>query len=343
MFPGLFPGGKLPGEDFINSAYPIFIALALGALYGFRSYMRGAQCRSQERLTGKVAIVTGASTGIGLEIARELAKRGAHVILACRDEIKAKAGIDDIKALISDASLEFIKLDLASLQSVRDFVISFSQPKLDILINNAGIMCHPQERTADGFELHFQVNYLGHFLLTHLLLNKLKASPSSRIINVSAAAYQLGELSDHLDDLQFERREYKTGDAYSQSKLAIMLFTHYLAKHLEGSKVTVNAVNPGVVRTNVHRHMPFRKNVVISWSFAPFLWFLMKSSRDGAQTSIHCAVAKEEEGVSGKYYTECKIEEPKPVAVDDETAERLWNISLLLCGLKQKQLQSESI
>lgn len=336
MIPGLFPDGKLPGEDFIHSFYPILIAIFLGTLYGIRSYMRGAQCQSRERLAGKIVIVTGGSSGIGLEIARDLAGRGAQVILACRDESRAKAAIDDIKNLAPNSSVQFMKLDLASFQSVRDFVSSFKETKLDILINNAGVMCHPEERTADGVELHFQVNYLGHFLLTHLLLDKLKSSPTGgRIINVTASAYKLGELAEHLDDLQFERREYKNGDAYVQSKLAVMLFTRKLAKYLEGSKVTVNCVNPGVSRTNIHRHMPFRTNKMVSISFYPFIWFLMKSSRDGAQTAIYCAVAKEEEGVSGKYYSECKVEEPKPVALDDETADHLWDQSLELCGLSQ--------
>jgi NAD(P)-dependent dehydrogenase (short-subunit alcohol dehydrogenase family) len=203
---------------------------------------------------------------------------------------------------------------------------------LDILVNNAGVMCHPQAKTVDGFELHFQTNYLGHFLLTTLLLDKLKAAPNgARVVNVTAHAYRLGEVD--LGDLQFERRAYRPGDAYSQSKLAVMLFTLHLSKILEGTAVTVNAVDPGVVRTGVHRHMPFRQHALVSLSFAPFLWFLMKTSKDGAQTSVHCAAAATEDGVSGKYYSECKVAKVEDVAMDTILAEKLWVKSRQLCGL----------
>jgi retinol dehydrogenase-13 len=326
---------KFPLEDFMNSFYPILLALFLGLILGFRSYMRGAKCPSQSRIDGKIAVVTGADSGIGFETARGLAQRGARVILACREEEKATAAIAAIKKHIGPVcNLSFLKLDLASLQSVREFAAAFSRQEkhLDILVNNAGVMCHPFAKSVDGFELHFQTNYLGHFLLTHLLLGKLKAAPDGgRIINVSANAYKLGEVV--LDDLQFERREYNAGNAYSQSKLAVMLFSRRLAQHLDGTQVTVYTVNPGVVRTNIHRHMPFRQNFIVSMTFAPFVWFLMKASVDGAQCSIYCAVASRDEIPSGKYLSECQVTEVDPNAANDEVAEKLWNVSFKLCDL----------
>jgi len=332
MFPGF--EGKLPGEDFMHSFYPIAIALFFGLIYGIRSYMRGAQSQTQERADGKTAVITGGNTGIGREVARLLAERGARVILGCRDVEKAMVVVEELKTSTGNKNIQVLPLDLASMRSVREFVVLFKQneARLDILVNNAGVMCHPQAKTEDGMEIHFQTNYLGHFLLTSLLLDLLKAAPDgARIINVTASAYRLGQLD--LNDLQYETREYKPGAAYAQSKLSVLLMTLYLAKHLEGSKVTVNAVNPGVVRTGIHRHMPFRQNILISLTFAPFVWFLMKTPKDGAQTILQCAIAKEEDGVSGKYYAECKVDKFEEDVGDGVKAEELWQKSRQLCGL----------
>ncbi|KAI0229577.1 Retinol dehydrogenase 13 [Lamellibrachia satsuma] len=333
----MFPT-HLPGEDFIYSWYPIGFALAVGLIFGLRGYMKGPQCPSQEKMKGKTVIVTGANSGIGKEVAKDLASRGARVILACRDVEKGQEAVKEITESTRSKNVVFYKLDLASFQSVKDFVTEFKQEenRLDVLINNAGIMCHPQAKTEEGTELHFGVNYLGHFLLTHLLLDELKTSAPSRVINITALAYQLGEIN--FDDINLEEQEvFKPGTAYSQSKLAMMLFTYKIAKYLEGSNVTVNAVHPGVVKTDAHKYMPFSQNAFLRISLLPVMWMLMKQPLDGAQTVIYAAVAKEEEGVSGKLYADCQLKKFSE-NVTDEAADKLWDLSLKMTKV---QLASE--
>lgn len=340
----MFPA-KLPGEDYIYSWYTILIALSVGMVFGFRNYMKGPPCPSREKLTKKVAIVTGANRGIGKEIARDFAERGARVILACRNEEAGKEAAEDIIATSGNKKVSALKLDLASFESIRNFasVINSKRHGLHILVNNAGIMSQPQGETEDGHEMHFGVNYLGHFLLTQLLLPKMKASGGSRILNVTALAYQIAE--PDLDDLKFSNREYKAGDAYADSKLYILCWTRHMAKLLEripNNKVTVNVYQPGVCNTELYKMMPFYNNTFIRWSFAPLMFILMKGARDGAQTPIYLAVSKEEEGVSGKFYADCRMKEPEELACDEEKSAQLWDISMRLCGLEDANESEES-
>ena len=229
--------------------------VALGAMvYLTRNYFGGGVCNSTNKLTGKTAIITGANTGIGLETAIDFAKRGSRVILACRSVERGQAAVEKVKRRANSEDIVFVQLDLASLQSVRDFSTKILEEEahIDLLINNAGVMIPPYTLTKDGFELQFGVNHLGHFLLTNLLLERIKESPSARIVNVSSSAHQRGKIN--FDDLKSEH-SYNAFGAYSQSKVANVLFTRQLAKRLEGTSVTTYSLHPGVISTELGRHV----------------------------------------------------------------------------------------
>jgi len=188
-------------------------------------------------ITGKVAVITGASSGIGFETARELVRSGARVILACRDEDRARVAVGSIRSEIHDAEAEFLVLDLASLRSVRRFAAALRETfdRLDLLVNNAGVMLVPYGTTEDGFERQFGINHLGHFALTGLLIDRLVACPGSRIVTVTSAAHRYGRLD--FNDLMFEEgRGYSAFRAYARSKLANLLFAQELQRRLEDLK-----------------------------------------------------------------------------------------------------------
>ena len=202
--------------------------VVVAGMFLLKKYLSGGVCRSKARLDGKTVIITGANTGIGKETALDLAKRGARVILACRDLDKANTAANEIREASGNSGILVKKLDLASKNSVREFAdgIVKGETKLDILINNAGIMCCPCWKTEDGFDMQFGVNHLGHFLLTNLLIDLLKRSAPSRVVNVSSNAHR-GEID--LDDLNSEKSYSRVG-AYSNSKLANILFTRELSR-----------------------------------------------------------------------------------------------------------------
>ena len=205
-------------------------------------------------MDGKTVIVTGGNTGIGKETAVDLAERGAKVILACRDETRAEAAVAEIKKRSGSELVLFRKLDLASLASVRQFSerILREEPQIHVLINNAGVMFPPYTVTEDGYELTFAVNHLGHFLLTLLLLDRIKSSPSSRILIISSYAHYPGSLD--FSDMMWKKR-YQPQFAYMHSKLANVMFAWELAKHLVGTGVTVYAIHPDSVNTELPRHL----------------------------------------------------------------------------------------
>ncbi len=206
-------------------------------------------------LRGKVAIVTGASTGIGLETARALASAGAHVVLAGRDGARIDAAVSTVRDQVPDAELEAGSLDLASLDSVRAFAQWYSEThdRLHLLINNAGVMYTPLERTVEGFEMQFGTNHLGHFLLTNLLVPMLLADPPSRVVNLSSGGHRGSDIV--WDDPNFERREYDKFSAYGQSKTANVLFSVELDRRLADRGVHAYAVHPGMIATELGRHM----------------------------------------------------------------------------------------
>lgn len=314
--------------------YPKTVALVTitgVGLFGVKKWMAGGVCRSKARLDGKTVLITGANTGIGKETAVDLARRGARVILACRDMDRANKAAAEVRKRSGNGNVIVKKLDLASLQSVRTFAkdILANEERLDILINNAGVMSCPKWQTEDGFEMQFGVNHLGHFLLTNCVLDLLKKSSPSRIVNVSSLAHEKGQI--HFDDIN-QDKDYKPWRSYSQSKLANVLFTRELAKRLQGTGVTTYSLHPGVIRTELGRHfwptIPLWKKIV----FTPCM-FLIKSPTEGAQTTIYCAVEESLQDQSGLYYSDCAPKTAAPQGLDDEAAKKLWDLSASMVGL----------
>ncbi|XP_028253375.1 retinol dehydrogenase 14-like [Parambassis ranga] len=285
-----------------------------------------------DTMRGKTVIVTGANSGIGKAVSAELVKLQARVIMACRDLRSAEEAAQDIKKEAGPEHGQVVikHLDLASLKSVREFCeeINKEESKIDVLINNAGIYQCPYTKTKDGFEMQLGVNHLGHFLLTHLLLDILKASAPSRIVVVSSKLYKHGQIN--FDDLNSENN-YDKAACYSQSKLANLLFTLELARQLEGSGVTVNALTPGIVRTRLGRHVQIPFLAKPLFHLASFVFF--KSPLEGAQTPLYLACSPEVEGVSGKCFANCTEEELMPKATDEQAAKKLWDISRRMVGL----------
>lgn len=300
--------------------------------YVFKPYISGGVCRSKARLEGKTVIITGSNTGIGKETALDLAARGARVIIACRDLQKGEKAMKEIIEKSGNGNIVAKHLDLASLRSVRNFAeeINSSEARVDVLINNAGVMAVPSlTKTQDGFETQMGVNHLGHFLLTNLLLDLLKKSAPSRIVVVSSIAHWFCTTAGFKFENINGEISYDPFDAYGQSKLANILFARELARRLDGTRVTANALHPGAVATELGRHHPYWLQVVLQ----PFVFLLTKSPKEGAQTSIHLAVSKELEGVSGLYFADCKERIPAKSAQDDEVAKKLWEVSAKLVGL----------
>ncbi|XP_063350991.1 retinol dehydrogenase 14b [Pelmatolapia mariae] len=287
---------------------------------------------SGENMRGKTVIVTGANSGIGKALAGELLKLRARVIMACRDLRSAEEAAQDIKKQAGPENGEVVikHLDLASLRSVRNFCeeVTQEESQVDVLINNAGIYQCPYTKTDEGFEMQLGVNHLGHFLLTHLLLDLLKASAPSRIVVVSSKLYKYGHIN--FNDLNSENN-YNKAFCYSQSKLANLLFTLELARRLEGTGVTVNALTPGIVRTRLGRHIQIPLLAKPLFYLASLVFF--KSPLEGAQTPLYLACSPEVEGVSGKCFANCEEEELLPKATDEEAAKKLWDISRRMVGL----------
>ncbi|XP_004624827.1 retinol dehydrogenase 11 [Octodon degus] len=303
-----------------------FLFLLYMAAPQVRKMLAFGVCTSTVQLPGKVAIVTGANTGIGKETAKELARRGARVYLACRDVQKGEAVAREIQAVTGNQQVLVRKLDLADTKCIRAFAKDFLEEEkhLHILINNAGVMMCPYSKTADGFEMHIGVNHLGHFLLTHLLLEKLKESAPSRIINVSSSGHLLGRIQFH--NLQGEKF-YHSGLAYCHSKLANVLFTRELARRLQGSGVTAYSVHPGTVHSQLTRHSALMK--CMWWLFSYFI----KTPQQGAQTSLHCALAEGLEALNGNHFSDCQVTWVSGQARNETIARRLWDVSCDLLGL----------
>ncbi|XP_060778124.1 retinol dehydrogenase 12, like [Neoarius graeffei] len=276
---------------------------------------------SNVKLDGKTVVITGANTGIGKETAIDLAKRGMRVIMACRDMQKGDAALKEVIEVSGNQNVICKKLDLSDSSSIREFAqnINSEEKQLHILINNAGVMVCPYGKTVDGFEMQIGVNHMGHFLLTFLLIDLLKRSAPARIVTVSSMAHKWGTIN--LDDINSEK-SYDKSKAYSQSKLANVLFTRCLAKKLQGTGVTTYALHPGVVQTELWRHLNGPQQAVM-WLIKPFT----KTSIQGAQTTIYCAVAPELETESGSYYSDCAPASCSNAAMDDDMAQRLWDLS----------------
>nr|CAB3265507.1 retinol dehydrogenase 14-like [Phallusia mammillata] len=295
----------------------------------------GSWVQCDEKLKDKTAIITGANTGIGFWTAVDLARRGAKVILACRNVEKAQEAraqvVKEAKCLEEKVGLKI--LDLASFASIRKFAedIIATEDKLNILVNNAGVMLCPEGKTEDGFETQFGVNHLGHFLLTNLLLDLIKISAPSRIVVLSSLGHKFGSMN--FDDLN-SSKNYDAWAAYGQSKLANILFCRHLAKQLEGTGVTVNSVHPGSVKTDLQRHLDSPGNFFMK-TFVKLHRLIMswKTAEHGAQTSIYCAIAPELADVTARYFSDCHVENESNAAKNDADAEKLWNISIEMAKL----------
>ena len=287
------------------------------------------------RLDGKTALVTGASTGLGLETARALAATGARVVLAVRSDEKAEQTKATIRERVPDADLEHGTLDLASLGSVRRFADKFRSQhhELHLLINNAGVMFAPFERTAEGFEMHFGINHVGHFLLTGLLMPCLVAGAPSRVVNLSSGGHRSSDIL--WDDPNYETRPYDKMQAYGQSKTANILFTRQLETLLGSKGVHAYAVHPGMIYTDLGRYMTKEdiEDITKRAAAVPGGGIKPKPIPAGAATSVWAAVAPELEGKGGAYLEDCEIsDEDAEWTRDPDAAARLWKLSEELVG-----------
>ena len=290
-------------------------------------------------LRGKLALVTGGSSGIGQETARALAERGAHVVLTARDMPKGEGVAEGIRASTGNQRVQVEELELGSLASIRAFADRFRSrhDALHILVNNAGVMACPAAKTADGFELQFGSNHVGHFLVTCLLAPALLKGAPSRIVSVSSRGHHMSPVV--FDDIQFERRPYHKWLAYGQSKTANVLFAVGLEKRLGARGVHANALHPGGIVTELARHLVAEDFEFLS-KRASGMQF--KSVEAGAATSVVAATAPELEGRGGLYLEDCQVaavnDAPdalagvKSYALDPENAERLWEVSEELVG-----------
>jgi NAD(P)-dependent dehydrogenase (short-subunit alcohol dehydrogenase family) len=285
--------------------------------------------------TGRTALVTGANTGIGFETARMLARKGARVVLACRNREKGESALERIRHEAPAADVSLLTLDLADLDSVSACARSFMEghDRLDLLIDNAGVMVPPLSRTKQGFELQFGTNHLGHFALTGRLLPLVAKTPGSRVVVVSSTGALIGRI--HFEDLHYQRRRYRPWPAYGQSKLANLMFTSELARRLEasGSPVRVTAAHPGGSATDLQRNTWFFRTVVNRW--------LASKPSDGALPTLRAAV--DPEAASGSYWgpggafgmrgppVEVRIPER---AKEEGVARRLWEVSEELTGVR---------
>jgi len=285
---------------------------------------------------GRIAVVTGANTGLGYETALGLADKGCKVIMACRNKDKAEKAIADIRKEVPNADLEFIRLDLNSLKSVREFANAYNEKhdKLDLLINNAGLMIPPLIRTEEGFESQFGVNHLGHFLLTNLLFPVISKTENARVVSLSSIAHKNGRI--HFDDPNWEK-SYSKMDAYNQSKVACLMFAYELQRRLNdsGSKVISVAAHPGVSDTELGRYIP----KVLYYVFKPITPLFTHHPKQAAQPTLMAAL--DENVVGGDYYgptgfNEMKGEPGKAPSTGyskkrDEAA-KLWELSEKLTG-----------
>lgn len=313
-------------------------------LYFVRRYFTGAMCSNQVLMTGKTVLITGANCGIGKATAQILALRQARVIMACRDVSKGEEAAMDVATETGcDLTNVVVKqVDLSSLTSIQLFCddILKTEEKLDVLICNAGVAFIPEmRRTEEGFEMQMGTNHLGHVALTQQLLPLLQSSAPSRIIIVSSILYKGGNID--LDNLNFENSEYNPSKAYSNSKLANILYGNELSRQLQGTGVNVFSVSPGIVNTNLGRHRPL--SIPLKILLSPFIALLVRTPMQGAQTLVYCATQPEleNESASGKFYRDCK--ETALVsghqANDQMLAKRLYDFCIKLVGFEEPVLR----
>ncbi|GLH14455.1 Retinol dehydrogenase 11 [Gryllus bimaculatus] len=320
---------------------PVIALLAVMFIYAaFQMWykMSTGVCTSKRRLDGCTVLVTGANTGIGLETAKEMARRGARVLLACRSPQRGQAALEEVRRVATkDATVALLALDLESLESVRACAahVLATEPRLDVLINNAGAAFLSNAKTADGLHTGLQVNHFGPFLFTLLLVELLKKSAPSRIIFVSSVAHEYAKLKP--EQLEYDVAK-KIGDTqiYAMTKLANVLISNEFARRLSGTGVTVNSLHPGAVKTEVYRNLPAAMATIVDFGAGLF----MKTPTDGAQTTIHLAVSEKVEGVTGSYFSDCKEKRMAKAAYDVNLARAIWEKSEQLMGLQANKFPS---
>ncbi|XP_078427532.1 short-chain dehydrogenase TIC 32, chloroplastic-like isoform X1 [Wolffia australiana] len=303
---------------------------------GFSSYSTAEDVTQGLDGSGLTAVVTGASSGIGVETARVLALRGVHVVMGVRNLSAGARVKESILSETPSAKVDVLELDLSSFASVRKFASEFSSLNLplNILINNAGIMMCPFSLSADGLELQFATNHMGHFLLTNLLLENMERTSQNsniegRIVNVSSVGHNL----TYREGIRFDRINdpsgYNSIQAYGQSKLANILHANELARQFKekGTKITANSLHPGSIVTNLlryHTHLQFLSQTVFKWA--------LKNTQQGAATTCYVALHPQVQGVTGKYFENSNLGSPSAKAADLELAKKLWDFSISHCG-----------
>lgn len=281
-------------------------------------------------MKGKISLITGSTSGIGKATAASLAAKGSFVIIVGRNENKGENVVAEIKAKMHNDNVFFEACDLADQASISDFAyrINKNYPRVDVLINNAGCFTEKIQFTNDGIESQFGINHIAHFLLTHLLMPSLNKSEAARIVNVSSDAHYRGTMN--FTDLYFQQK-YSAIKAYAQSKLANVLFTYELNRKLKANNhhtITVNALHPGEIKTQLVEKND-NKLFGLAWKLAKPI---MQSVEKGAQTSVFLASDKQMEGLSGQYWSKMKLKRSSKESYDKQVADRLWNISRVLCS-----------
>jgi NAD(P)-dependent dehydrogenase (short-subunit alcohol dehydrogenase family) len=277
----------------------------------------------EKTMDGKTCMVTGCNVGIGKQTALNLAKMGARVVMVCRSPEKGEAAMAEIQAKSGNSQIELMLANLSSMAAIRVLAKEYkaSHDKLDVLINNAGVVPWKRSLTVDGMELTFAVNHLAPFLLTNLLLDTIKASAPARIINLTSGLHTGGSID--FDDLQSEKK-FGGFHAYKEAKLGVVLFTYELARRLEGTEVTVNTVHPGVIKSSLGRYAPWYMRIGT---------FFFKDLETGAEIPTYLASSPEVKQVTGKYFKNKEQVPSSDESYDEAIAKRLWDVSAELTGL----------
>jgi NAD(P)-dependent dehydrogenase (short-subunit alcohol dehydrogenase family) len=281
-----------------------------------------------ERMKDRICMVTGGNAGIGKETAQALAQQGGHVVIVSRNPQRGEDAAQEIRAATGNQMVDVLICDYASQDSIREMTAQFNRdyPRLDVLVNNAGLIMMSRETTVDGLEVTFAVNHLGYFMNTLLLMESLAKGDEVRIVNVSSDAHRGAKMN--FDDLMGEKK-YSGFGAYSQSKLANVLFTYELDRRLAGSGITTNALHPGFVATGFNKN----NGGLMSGIMSIIGKIAARSPEKGAETSIYLASSPDVAGLSGLYYSDCEPVTSSAESYDQESAQRLWDVSLELTGL----------
>ncbi|KAJ8913840.1 hypothetical protein NQ315_003749 [Exocentrus adspersus] len=323
------------GVDLCCPAVKIAIAIVVVvfftavSLLRFYAYISCGYYHGRAKMNGKTVIITGANGGIGKETAREVAKRGARVIMACRNMETGKQAKDEIIESTKNENVILKKLDLSSQRSIREFAedIIRTEPKLDVLIHNAGTAESKFKKTEDDLEVNMATNHFGPFLLTHLLVDLLKKSAPSRIVVVASELYRLASLD--LNKIN-PPNSWCAAYYYYVSKYANICFTLELARRLEGTKVTANCLHPGMIDSGIWRNVPFPLNLPLKLMVKCFF----KNPVQGCQTSVFLTCSEDVEGITGKYFMDCAERGLSRGATDESKAKKLWELSEKFVNLR---------